>query len=522
MDSLPVVDMPWPPVALANVTPALDSWSAWYAGNPAALSAHYQRQAGSGWSRRGGLAGAVSRFFWGQTQTVGQPRTKLHVPIAADIATASADLLFAEDVKLNTPEGMADADRARFDDVLEGIGWANILLESAEVAAALGGSYLRTGWDKTVADHPLVTVLHADQAWPEFRYGRLQAVTFWQVVRSDDTKVWRHLERHGRGFVEHGLYEGTPDKLGRQVSLLESEVTAGIGVDEYARVATGFDGLTVAYLPNMKPNRQWRTDPVGRDLGRSDFAGVEPLMDALDETYTSWMRDLRLGKARILVPDYMLKAPVDSYGRPKPGGGLSVDLEQEVYAGLNMLPSEDGKSQITMQQFAIRTQEHASTATALLSAILRGAGYSAQTFGLAEDADRGDRTATEVTARERRSGTTREKKTRYAGTAMTECLRAVTAIDRVVFGKGPGEIVVKPEFPAASMPSQRELAESAQLLRTAQAASTKTLVQMVHPEWEVDQIDAEVILIRGEQAMDVPDPDARFPTEPVDDDPRNN
>ena len=37
--------------------------------------------------------------------------------------------------------------------------------------------------------------------------------------------------------------------------------------------------------------------------------------------------------------------------------------------------------------------------------------------------------------------------------------------------------------------------QTAQALRAAEAASTKTLVQLVHPDWDGDQVDEEVALI---------------------------
>ena len=36
-------------------------------------------------------------------------------------------------------------------------------------------------------------------------------------------------------------------------------------------------------------------------LAARTFDQLEPLFDALDEVYASWMRDIRLGKARILA-----------------------------------------------------------------------------------------------------------------------------------------------------------------------------------------------------------------------------
>lgn len=77
---------------------------------------------------------------------------------------------------------------------------------------------------------------------------------------------------------------------------------------------TGARRPTAVYVPNMRLHRKIRRTP----LGRSDFDGIEPVMDQLDEALTSWMRDLRLAKGRLVVPDAFLQ----SQG---PGKGASWD-----------------------------------------------------------------------------------------------------------------------------------------------------------------------------------------------------
>lgn len=499
---LPSGDMQWPPKALVDITPKLNEWAAWYQGDGDTLTRIYAGHTGQTplnrpSQYRGGLVGALSRMFWGQPTPDGQARSKLHVPVAADIATASSDLLFSEQVTLNLPDGTTDDQRARFDRLLEGNGWSSLLVEAAEECAALGGSFLRVTWDQAVADHALVTSVAADSAWPEFLWGRLTAVTFWKVVRTDGTQIWRHLERHEAGGIEHGLFQGTSGNLGTRVPLTEAAATADLTVDADSRVPTGYPGLTASYVPNMRPNRRWRNNPVGAHLGRSDFDGVEPLMDAFDEVYSSWMRDIRTGKSRIIVPEYML----DDNG---PGKGASFDLDQEVFTTVNVPPSEGGNDKITPQQFQIRVKEHADTASDLLIQILRSAGYSAQTFGA--DNSSAAMTATEIQSRDRRSLTTREKKTRYWSHAIGNILQALTAVDTTVFGSRIGEIRPVVEFPPAVQPTVTELAQSAQALRAAQAASTKTLVESVHPDWDRTRVDDEVEAIHQEQGVPVDDP----------------
>jgi hypothetical protein len=125
-----------------------------------------------------GIAGRPSQdSSGGNPRTdVGQQRTKLHVPTAADIAAVSADLLFGQPPSITVEDDQATQDRI---DELIGEEVQTKLHEAAEVGAALGHSYLRVGWDLEIdPDGPLVSVVDADAAYPTYAYGRLIEVTF--------------------------------------------------------------------------------------------------------------------------------------------------------------------------------------------------------------------------------------------------------------------------------------------------------------------------------------------------------
>ena len=512
---LPQNGLSWPPTALADVTPALRTWSAWYEGTPEALTAAYQRTSGVAPARpsqyAGGVVGAVSRFWWGRPQSdLTQRRDQLHVPIASDLCQASADLLYAEPPTLTVPDGQgttATIDRlAEYTDD----GFHTVLSSGAEIGAALGGRYQRVTWDREIVpDRPFLTTVHADAAWPEFRWDRLVAVTFWSVVAVNGQQVLRHLERHeldtrGMGLILHGLYEGTVDSLGTAVPLTEHPSTAGLAaqVDAQGALVEGrTPGLAVEYIPNQRPQRRWRSHPVGKSLGRSDLDGVEPLMDALDEAYSSWMRDIRLGKARILVPEALL----DVGG---PGRGASFDLDRDVFVGLpGALPSraDSGALPVHAEQFAIRVDEHQRTCAELTEKILQSAGYSVQTFG--EGPEGGAITATEVHSRERRTFMTRDRKIRLERPAVARLAEKMLTIDQAVFRTGglvPQRALVT--FGDSVQDSMLSLAQTAAALEQAKAASTEVKVRMLHPDWDETQVDEEVAAINAQHAIVLTDP----------------
>ncbi|WP_232027906.1 phage portal protein [Streptomyces lincolnensis] len=477
----------------------MNVWDTWWGGDPDRLEQLY----GAGGGGFGpdpkpvqfstGVLGKFARWWWGTPTAPGGRRTKLHVPIAGDLCGGSADLLFSEPPKFTA----ADETTQKRLDMLADDGMLATLQTAAEVGAALGGIYLRPVYDLDVADRPWLHATHADRAIPTFTWNRLSSVLFWKVVHEEDGQVWRHLECHEKGRILHGLYQGTKEKLGRAVPLEDHPATEAYAalVNEDGALATGYNGLDVSYIPNQN-SRRWRRDEKLSDLGRSDLDGIEPMMDSLDETYASWMRDIRIGKGRVITPNAYLQ----SNGR---GQGASWNPDQEIYAGLDMLARGGDTQQLTAVQFKIRVQEHRDTAEDLVNQILRSAGYSGQTFGLGGDAAV---TATEVKSRERRSMTTRGRKILRWRPGLQDAIHALLAIDQEVFHSGVTPQPPTIEFEDSVQEDPLALANTAEVLRRAQAASTDTLVRMAHPEWNDVQVSAEVERIHQEQGMAVPDP----------------
>jgi hypothetical protein len=481
---LPDADQPWPPPALAAVQREMRVDAAWYAGDREQLARVYAREQHR---RRDGR-----RLLWARHPQAPDVRHdgRLHIPLAGDIATTSADLLFSEPPTFTVSD---PATQARLDELAEA-GIANTLLEAAEVSAALGGVFLRVTWDAELTPRPLITAVHADAAVPDFRWGVLTGVTFWRELASDSATTFRHLERHEPGHVLHGLYQGGPDRLGVRVPLVEHPDTAPLAAslgEQGDAIDTGITALTAAYVPNMRPNRRHR----GSQFGRSDYgAPLHDLFDALDETWSSWIRDIRLARARLIVPEGYLR----NLGT---GRGASFDDDREIWQALHV-PPDTGEG-ITMSQFAIRVDEHERTAAAITRQAVQLAGYSAQSFGLG---DQVAATATEVVARERRSMITRDKKARYWAPALAGMLHVALMLDRQLFRSSLVPERPHVQFGDAVSEDPTTVAQTLSLLAQAQAVSTETRVRILHPEWDDTAITAEVERIQQESGTSVPDP----------------
>ncbi|MGH3745799.1 MAG: hypothetical protein ACRDT8_00185 [Micromonosporaceae bacterium] len=479
---LPLPNSTWPPPAVVSAYKAYEENDVWFAGDKQRIAEFYRGKAENERDRP-----SLSSRMWAQARRLDERERRMHLPLAGDIAGTSADLLFSEPPSLTVEQPET---QERLNEIIEQGGVDMRLLEAAEVCAGIGDVYLKLAWDvEQVGPRPIIAVEHGDAAIPTWRWGRLQEVTFWREVVRDGNTVWRLLEHHEPGAIIYGLFEGDPGKLGQRRDLTALPETAGLAevADADGVQATGIAPLlTATHIPNMRPNRALR----GTAFGRSDYAApIYDLFDSLDLTWTSWIRDLRLGRARLIVPKGYLQ-PVGG-----PGEGATWDADREVWAELDMDPSAQGGG-ITLSQFAIRVAEHQVTAESAVVQAVRSAGYSAQTFGLAGDVGA---TATEVNARERRTMTTRDRKGRYWSPALSRIFEAALALDRAM-----GWSAVEPEqptveFPPAVSQDPESMGRTLQLLEAAAAVSTDTKVRMLHPDWENPAVEEEVARIHGDR-----------------------
>lgn len=497
---LPEKSVPWPPIDPA-VMSDMEDWAAWFSANPERLSYRYLNRhrdnarfgppANRPSQYRGGLVGKVSRFFWGEPTPLGEKRAHLHMPLAKDIARTSADLLYSEPPVLKA----ANKETQKRLEALMDAGMKRTLIGAGETAAALGGAYLRVVWDDRVSDRPWISRVDADGAAPEFAYGdKLMAVTFWTVLAVDGQKVVRHLERHEPGAIMHGVYEGTDRILGKKIDLKAFPQTERL--QPYRALPIG-KKLAAEYIPNTMVAADWRDLPGAAGLGASDYQGSEGFLSSIDEIYTSLMRDIRLARSRIIVPQgYLLNNG--------PGSGATWE-DREVYAQMNVPPTAD--QQITLNQFMIRYEEHLSSAGDLIQKVIRNAGYSGNTFG--DDSAGPAVTATEIKARTARSMSTRGRKSEASAVGISGSAETILMLEASGMFPGiRGVEVERPEvvFQDSIQEDIKTLAETAALMKQAEAASVQTMVALLHPDWDQRDQKAEVTRILKESGRLVEDP----------------
>ncbi len=444
--------------------------------------------------RRELSATAVSGSFWKR-----KSKGKIHVPLAADIAAVSANMLFGNAPRCRIYDEATAKDKQpgkreksekqlRLDAILRESLFESLIQEAAEVASACGDVYLKCNWDTDKLPCPSILYVSGEDAVPEYRFGRLICVHFFTVIKTDrkSGKIWRLYERYSQGAIKSAVYRGDSASLGEETA----EEMEALGIEPEVEVPGRC--MMAVHIPNTKPSRVRKTQ-----YGRSEFEGLRDLLDELDETFTSWFRDIRLAKSRLIVPaEYLRKR--ENQGEMFSDNRYIWEFDEDVEALVALDIANDKDMKITPSQFAIRADEHAKTADMLIRNIISMCGYSPQSFGL--DIEGQAASGTALLIREKKSFSTRSKKLNYWSLPLERFLTSVILLDSELYSQGgirnTDRVIV--EFPDCMSSDISTMANAVKMMRDAQGVSTQIMVKMLHPDWEEGEVLEETARITRE------------------------
>jgi hypothetical protein len=441
--------------------------------------------------------------FWRRSRD----RDAMHVPLAGELAAASANLLFSETPNIftaaydkNDPSyDKNDPSQERLQAILDANSFGSILLPAAEICAAYGDVYVKINWDAELSPFPILSVAPPTSAFVKYKFGIPAEYYFLSYASISETAGKWTFERYASGEIVTETYEGVADGIGQKTD----EQIAGTDVNKPLAV----------HIPNILPN----SATGSQDFGKSDIYGVIPLLDALDEAYSSWLRDVRLGKARLIVPKEYLRIkrnPLEDNQNI-----WHFDKEDDLYVAMDV-DTANTASPITLSQFNIRSNEHSALIDELLNRIISASGYSPQSFGLEISGQ--SESGTALSLRLDQTQKTKAKKAAYWKSRLEYILSALLETDNAVFGQkhaGTAHSVFSALLPAEKAASSVSveikgdknyfigIADTLNQLNGAGAVSTYTKVQILHPDWDDEQINEEVGRIQAEQGLTVDNPE---------------
>ncbi|MBV7292366.1 phage portal protein [Corynebacterium sp. TAE3-ERU16] len=508
---MPAQHTEWPPAPIRAALDQVKQDSAWLTGDTRELSriveSHEPAPVQIPLQYNGGIAGAAARGILGRpAPRTGNATIPKHLPLPHELAVESANILVGTPpaITVHAEEKSADGeDRTPAEDALAALTstdrFASDLHRAATYCAGLGWTFGRIVWNLDVQPSPWIEWVDADQGWVEWANSRPVAITFWDVYPDPDGKhqaVWRLLQRHSRGRITYGLYQGDSGNLGRLVPVTDHPDTAYLAdiLDEEASITTGIDRLTAVMIPNVDGNPAWRKHPQLRNLGLSDVSRGGDLWATIDKFWTELSHEVDIARGRLLVSEEYL----DNLGA---GNGLGFNWNRDVFT-LAQSGSPNAEGRVEMVQFQLRVAEYSAALDRAQREVFDAVGLSEFTVG--HDTSGGTATtATEITARSAKTLKTWKAKARMWRAGLSDLLTAWSALDGVLNDYQGAE---KPVDVAMFYPvedTELDKARTVAAYRDAGAASTEYAVDRMHPEWTQEQKDEEVARIKAEQGIQV-------------------
>lgn len=400
-------------------------------------------------------------------------RVEIYMPVPwpRELCRFSAALLFS-----TTPRVTSTPDR----DLLARIEQVNDLgsfaVRGGVSVAREGRVGIRVIKDPAIdAKIPLLALVPEDNILWDIRHGSFYAGGTVIISRKPEpgSKVlFRLFEEHTTGLVRRFLYRGTDGTLGKRVALSQFPEFAGLPEEE----ATGLD------RPTLIP---WENVPGAE----SDLLGLGSILDGLNEA-----ESLLLGRARKSQPQtFVDRSLLDETGK--------LDLEgYHIVGGSRMRApiGTNGMDLIKTVDPKVELVQHIAYNNHLTQLMVTCAGYAPLTWGIEGQ-----------TASIQRAVSGYAMKLSQLRTLLNRSQKEHMALEALGWGlatalaMADGSGSVSERLPSIQLgdglpDDALDGAQQVQFLRQAVAASTETLVQIVHPTWSQNEIDEEVARIEAE------------------------
>lgn len=397
----------------------------------------------------------------------------VHYCLAKDIVRVSSQLLFAETPRI---QSLSAQTQSRLDDILKKNNFPALLLQAGEIASAYGGVYITINYDPEVLDVPIINVVNPDCGYHMMRWNTPTDFVFIREIFSDENKIYRHMERRIKGYILNELWLGDAYDLGVRIELTDRPETESI----LAVVEVSSATILAVYVPNKLPN----LDYGSLGIGVSDLQGLESMLDSLDEAYTGWVKDIRLGAGKLIVPDSILTHEDEQTPY--------FDNFKEIFTILptNIMDMDNAGKLIQNIQFAVRSGDYQIATESLISNIVTVAGYSPQSFGIQTEGTSAE-SGYALKIRERKSVSTTMLKSRYWIVALNQLLSEVILADNLWFSNH-NEPQLGIEMFDGVPDDTKETAGNVIALYEAGLISKERAIRLLNPDWSDAQIIAEL------------------------------
>ncbi len=282
--------------------------------------------------------------------------------------------------------------------------------------------------------------------------------------------------------------------------------------DEGEFVFEGVKGMLAFDKPNMTPSHEFPDSPYGA----SDYEGNTDSYDALDEAYSRLIAELRENMTKRYIPKCMVPSYYnEDTGKMEP---LLPDDFVNNYVMVEGDHDQNAKNEIKIQSIPDKTEDNLKKYRTALTTAINNTGLSPVALGIT-GLESVNAAADSQIERNKATLETRSQKLRIWKPFAENVIRMGLQLYNWMVREGlvtpdsenwldltNEKIDVDVEFGDYIIERISEKILTWGGAKTAHVASTHEAVGQIHPDWDKDQVDEEVNLIRFEDGMGLDNP----------------
>ena len=361
-------------------------------------------------------------YYYRQT---GSDIRKVHSGLPSLISYSKLRLLNNGELQISVLRKNESEDKAKtemLDSILEDNN-ANEVIKKSILTESWGKKFAwKISYDNSVSTYPIFTMYNPLEYRAMYKYNRLQSITFINKIKHGKENLELE-EEYGKGYIDYFLFKIKDDGTRMPIDLSYLDETS-----ELRRVELKDKNLILA---GERVNE------------KSDYDGIVSEFDALDETWSQLMDEIRLGRSEVYVPEILLT-------------NKTFDRFRKNYPQLAPDNKETGQNNITHIQPNIRSAEYKNTIEILVNNMLVSVGLSPFTVGI-DDSVGANSSGESLTKREATSLRTREDMVKTWEGFLTEMFNKLLIANDLFNKKQVQQYDVKVYFEDYITPSKEEV-----------------------------------------------------------------
>jgi len=311
----------------------------WFLGNEDLLADFYQSK-----TPRTTIIDTRASYYY---SNVDNKIRVIHSGIPSLISYGKSNLLLTGGIE--TIVGKDDKENQKDTDLLKSIlkdnDFENTILSNSVATESWSSKFaLKISFDKDISKYPIIEKYNPFNYKAIYKRGRIQEIIFTDELYED----YQLDEIYGWGYIKYELYKIAKDGTRNKVSLDELIDTA-----EYED-ETFNENMMLA---------------VEKKIDKSDYQGIMAEFDALDETWSQLMDEVRTARAETYIPDILTV-------------GKTFNDFRKKYVVTGSDERENGKNEISHNQPDIRVEQYTKASVAIRDNILANVHLNPLTIGI--------------------------------------------------------------------------------------------------------------------------------------------